>query len=317
MSTTIQVLVTQKNQLADSIVGLSLVALDRTPLPAFSAGAHIDVHMPDGLVRQYSLCNAPTDDSRYCIGVLKDVNSRGGSTYVHDNVKAGDMLQIGLPRNSFQLLAAQHVILVAGGIGITPLLSMAKHLAATGASFELHAFNRSMSKTAFLDELRTFGEKFFLHLDDGEYKQKRDLASAFKEVPEGSRVYVCGPTGFISHVKNLAQESGLPSGNVHVEYFSAEKLVASAEDSFSVKIASTGVVYRIPADESVVTALSSHGIEIATSCGQGICGTCLTGVLEGECDHRDMYLTDMEKMESKQFLPCCSRAKSPMLVLDL
>ncbi len=317
MNTTIQVLVAQKKQLTNSIVGLSLVALDQTPLPSFSAGAHIDVHIPNGLVRQYSLCNSPNDNSQYSIGVLREVNSRGGSNYVHDNLKAGDTLQIGRPRNSFQLLDAQHVILVAGGIGLTPLLSMAKHLAATGASFEFHAFNRSMSKTAFLDELRAFGDRFFLHLDDGGYKQKRDLISAFKDGPQGTRVYICGPKGFISHVKNLAQKNGIPPASIHVEHFCGDKLDASQEKTFLVKIASTGGVYSIPADESVVTALSSHGIEIVTSCGQGICGTCLTGVLQGECDHRDMYLTDMEKMESKQFLPCCSRAKSSMLVLDL
>jgi vanillate O-demethylase ferredoxin subunit len=275
------------------------------------------VHLPGGLVRPYSLCNDPLDAAHYRLGVLRDAASRGGSVAMHDLVKEGDVLSISEPRNNFPLHSAPHSVLLAGGIGITPLLCMAQRLAATGASFEIHACNRSLARSAFVGELQAFGERFQLHLDDGEAAQKLDLPAVLQASPAGSRLYVCGPTGFIDFVVNTAKSQGWPADQVHLEYFGAAPQDTSGDGSFEVRIASTGKSYTIAADQTVSAALQAHGVDILVSCEQGVCGTCITRVLEGECDHRDMYFTDEEKALNDQFTPCCSRAKSAVLVLDL
>lgn len=315
--TQLQVKVLRRREEAEGIASYELVRADGGALPPFSAGSHIDVHLPGGLVRQYSLCNDPHNAAHYRLGVLRDAASRGGSVAMHEQVKEGDVLSISEPRNHFPLQAAPHTLLVAGGIGITPLLCMAQRLAAIGASFEIHACNRSLARSAFVDELRTFGERFHLHLDDGEPGQKLDLPAVLKKAPVGSRLYVCGPGGFIDFVVSTAKAQDWPADHVHREYFGAAPQDTSGDGSFQVKIASTGKTYAIAADQTVTAALAAQGVDILVSCEQGVCGTCLTRVLEGECDHRDMYLTDEEKAANDQFTPCCSRAKSPLLVLDL
>jgi len=314
---TLSLRVARRTEEAEGIASFELARADGGPLPAFSAGSHIDVHLPGGLVRQYSLANDPHDATHYRIGVLRDPASRGGSVAMHDQVREGDVLTISEPRNHFPLVAAPHIILLAGGIGVTPLLCMAQRLAATGASFELHACNRSRARSAFVEEMQAFGERFHLHLDDGDAAQKLDLPAVLKKAPAGSRIYVCGPGGFIDFVVNTAKAQGWPADHVHLEYFNAAPQDTAGDQDFEVRIASTGQTYTIPADKPITTALAEHGVEIMVSCEQGVCGTCLTRVLEGEVDHRDLYLTDDEKACHDQFLPCCSRAKSPMLVLDL
>lgn len=315
--TQLQVKVLRRRQEAEDIASFELARADGGALPPFSAGSHIDVHLPIGLVRQYSLANDPHDATHYRIGVLRDANSRGGSASMHAHVREGDVLTISEPRNHFPLEHAPHTVLLAGGIGVTPLLCMAQRLAATGASFELHACNRSLARSAFVEEMRAFGDRFHLHLDDGDAAQKLDLPAVLKQAPAGSRIYVCGPTGFIDFVVNTAKAQGWPADHVHLEYFGAAAQDTARDRAFEVRIASTGQTYTIPADKPITTALSEQGVEIMVSCEQGVCGTCLTRVLEGEVDHRDLYLTDDEKTCHDQLLPCCSRAKSPMLVLDL
>lgn len=315
--TQLQVKVLHKRQEAQDIASYELVREDGGALPPFSAGSHVDVHLPGGLVRQYSLCNDPHEAGHYRLGVLRDAASRGGSVALHDRVKEGDVLTISEPRNHFPLHSAPHTVLLAGGIGITPLLCMAQRLAAIGASFELHACNRSLARSAFVGELKAFGERFHLHLDDGDAAQKLDLSAVLKAAPAGSRVYVCGPGGFIDFVTGTAKAQGWPSDHIHLEYFGAAPQDSSGDQAFEVRLASTGKTYVIPADQSITTALAAQGVDILVSCEQGVCGTCLTRVLEGQCDHRDMYLTDDEKATGDQFTPCCSRAKSPLLVLDL
>lgn len=315
--TPFQVKVLRRREEAQDIASFELARADGGTLPPFSAGSHIDVHLPIGLVRQYSLVNDPHDAAHYRIGVLRDPDSRGGSASMHAHVHEGDMLTISEPRNHFPLVHAPHTILLAGGIGVTPLLCMAQRLGATGASFELHACNRSLARSAFVEEMRAFGERFQLHLDDGDAAQKLDLPAVLAKGPAGSRICVCGPAGFIDFVVNTAKAQGIPDDHVHLEYFGAAAQDSSGDREFEVRLASTGQTYTIPADKSVTAALSEQGVEIMVSCEQGVCGTCLTRVLEGEVDHRDQYLTDEEKACHDQFLPCCSRAKSPMLVLDL
>lgn len=315
--TQLQVKVLRRREEAQDIASYELARADGGTLPAFSAGSHIDVHLPGGLVRQYSLANDPHDATHYRIGVLRDPNSRGGSVAMHDQVHEGDTLAISEPRNHFPLVHAPHTILLAGGIGVTPLLCMAQRLAATGASFELHACNRSLPRSAFVGEMQAFGDRFHLHLDDGDAAQKLDLPAVLRQAPTGSRIYVCGPGGFIDFVVNTAKAQDWPADHVHLEYFGAAPQDTAGDKAFEVRIASTGKTFTIAADKPITTALAEQGVEIMVSCEQGVCGTCLTRVLEGEVDHRDLYLTDDEKTRHDQFLPCCSRARSPLLVLDL
>jgi vanillate O-demethylase ferredoxin subunit len=315
----ISVQVLRKTQEATGIFSYELARADGAPLPAFSAGSHIDVQVPGGLSRQYSLCNDATERHRYRIAVLRDPASRGGSVAMHDALKEGDTLQISEPRNHFPLVHAGRTLLFAGGIGVTPLLSMAQRLHAIGADFTLHYCTRSADRTAFHDEIRAsaFAGNVAFHFDDGAPGQKLDLPAVIAKPEPGTHLYVCGPTGFIDWVVQTASRQGWPSDHVHLEYFGAAPQDTAGDQPFTVKIASSGELYEIPADKTVTQALQEHGVEILVSCEQGVCGTCITRVLEGECDHRDLYFTDEEKAKNDQFTPCCSRAKSKLLVLDL
>jgi len=315
----ITVKVVRKRQEAEGIASFELARPDGAALPAFSAGSHIDVRVPGGLMRQYSLCNDSVEQHRYRIAVLRDAASRGGSVAMHEQLAEGDLLQISEPRNHFPLVHATRTVLFAGGIGVTPLLSMAQRLAAIEAGFTLHYSTRSRARTAFLQEIAdsAFASKVVFHFDDGPREQILNVPEALGRHEPGTHVYACGPAGFINHVVQVAQGMGWPSAQIHLEYFSAAPQDTSANRAFRVKIASTGKTCRVESGQTVVQALQAEGIEILTSCEQGVCGTCITRVLEGECDHRDMYFTDEEKARNDQFTPCCSRAKSEVLVLDL
>ncbi len=306
-------------QTAD-IATFELVDAGDRPLPAFSAGSHIDVHLPDGLTRQYSLCNSPAEGHRYLIGVLRDPASRGGSAAMHEAVHEGDLLHISAPKNHFALAhGASHSVLVAGGIGVTPILCMAERLHATGASFEMHYCTRSAERTAFRDRIEGAGyaDRVCFHFDAAEPAQKLDLAALLASRAAGVHLYVCGPQGFMEWLLGAARVDGWPAGQLHYEFFGAAPVDTAGDAGFEVQLASSGRVVRVPKDRSVVQALADAGVEIVTSCEQGVCGTCLTRVLEGEPDHKDLYLTPEEQAANDQFLPCCSRALSARLVLDL
>jgi vanillate O-demethylase ferredoxin subunit len=317
--TQLTVKVVRKAQEALDIASFELARPDGAALPAFGAGSHIDVQVPGGPVRQYSLCNDAAENHRYRIAVLRDPASRGGSTGMHDRLKEGDTLQISEPRNHFPLVHAQRTLLFAGGIGVTPLLCMAQRMAAIGADFEMHYCTRSAERTAFRGEIAAapFAQRVHFHHDDGPPSQKLNLPRVLGTPDANTHLYVCGPTGFIDWVTRTAKDAGWPTGQVHLEYFGAAPQDASGDRAFDVKLASSGKTIRVAADQSVVQALQAQGVEVLTSCEQGVCGTCITRVLEGECDHRDLYFTDEEKAKHDQFTPCCSRAKSAMLVLDL
>ena len=315
-----QVRVARKVDEAIDIATFELVSIDERPLPAFSAGSHIDVHLPNGLTRQYSLCNDPKEAHRYLIGVLRDPGSRGGSQSLHDAVNEGDILHIGAPKNHFPLAhEAKHSVLVAGGIGVTPILCMAERLAVTGASLEMHYCTRSPERTAFRQRIAAsaFAAKVQFHFDDGDSAQKLDLARLLSKMNPGVHLYVCGPKGFMDWLLNAARAAGWPAEQLHYEFFGAEVVKSKDDASFEVKLASSGKVVFVSKEQTVVQALAAVGIEVLTSCEQGVCGTCLTRVLEGEPDHRDMYLTPEEQAANDQFTPCCSRSKSRLLVLDL
>lgn len=315
----ITVKVLRKTQEAVGIASFELARPDGAALPAFSAGSHIDVQVPGGLTRQYSLCNDAAEQHRYRIAVLRDPASRGGSAAMHDALREGDSLVISEPRNHFPLVHAQRTLLFAGGIGVTPLLCMAQRLAAIGADFTMHYSARSPERTAFAGEIAasSFAGRVHFHHDDGPAQQKLDLAAVLGRPDAGTHLYVCGPTGYIDFVVNTAKGLGWTAEQIHLEYFGAAPQDTSGDGSFQVKVASSGRSYEVAAGETVVQALAKHGIEILVSCEQGVCGTCITRVLEGECDHRDLYFTDEEKARNDQFTPCCSRSKSKVLVLDL
>lgn len=318
--TIFSVRVNKIKQEACDIKSFELVSLSGETLPPFTPGSHIDLHLGAGLVRQYSLCNGPGDTDRYLIAVKKEVSSRGGSLTMHEAICEGDLIEISTPRNHFPLVASSGpYLLLAGGIGVTPILSMARHLVASGTPFELHYFTRSIAHTAFHESLsaQEFNGhvKFHYALEpDGLHAYLRKLLGHY---PENGALYLCGPRAFMELVKSTAASTWPPEA-VHLEYFSADPLSLTGEQaSFEVRLARSNGTYTIPADISITEALAAHGIHIETSCEQGVCGTCLTSVLEGTPEHRDVYLSDAEKRSCDKMMPCVSRAKSPLLVLDL
>jgi vanillate O-demethylase ferredoxin subunit len=319
-SVPLSVRVSRKTQEAVDICSFELTHPDGLALPRFAAGSHIDVETPGGLIRQYSLCNDSSEKNRYLIGVLKDAASRGGSVAMHRTLKEGDRLRISEPRNHFALAqSAQRSILFAGGIGITPILCMAERLCNTGSPFELHYCSRSRERMAFYDRIiaSPFAEQTHMHFDDGPDAQKLDLRAVLQNPEISCHIYVCGPTGYIDFVTKTAHELGWAGEQVHREYFGATVIASSADFEFEVRIASTGETIAVRPHETVLSALSAHGIEIPYSCEEGVCGTCLTRLLHGEPEHRDHFLTEQERLRNDQFLPCCSRSKSKLLILDL
>jgi vanillate O-demethylase ferredoxin subunit len=315
----ITVKVASKNQEAEDICTFELVDAAGHPLPAFSAGSHIDVSLPNGLTRQYSLCNDPRESHRYLLGVLRDPNSRGGSRTMHECVQAGDTLQISEPRNHFALAhGAKRSLLLVGGIGITPILCMAERLAVMDAKFSLHYCTRSKARTAFLERIRgsSFADRATFYFDDGAPSDKADVPALLGHPDAETHLYVCGPSGFLEFVIETARKQGWSASNIHYEYFAPAARPVEA-GAFDVKLASSGRIIPVPADKTVVEALAACGVDIPVSCEQGVCGTCLTRVLDGEIEHNDSYLTPEERAKNDQFTPCCSRGKSRVLVLDL
>ncbi len=316
----LNVRVARKETLALDIGLFELVSADGATLPPFSAGSHVDVSLPGGLTRQYSLCNDPGESHRYQIAVLKDANGRGGSRAMHEAVHEGDVISISAPKNHFPLgHGAKESILLAGGIGITPLLCMAERLAAIRQPFTLHYCARSVERTAFRERIKqsAFGDRVRFHFDDGAQEQRLDIAGLLRTPQPNVHLYTCGPKGLMDAVLSTARSCGWPEAQLHYEFFSAEPVKLATDGSFDVMLASSGRVIRVAGHQTVIAALAAEGVQVPTSCEQGVCGTCLTRVIEGEPDHRDLYLTPEEQAANDCFLPCSSRAKSARLVLDL
>jgi ferredoxin-NADP reductase len=290
-------------------------------LPAFTAGAHIDIHLSDGFVRQYSLSNSPNERHRYVIAVLRDEAGRGGSKALHDKLRVQDKVRISHPRNNFELAAdASKVILLAGGIGVTPLKAMAHRLEELGIDYEMHYCAKDESCTTFAVELAPLhaSGKLQFHFDNGDPSKGLDLKRLLSETAPGVHVYYCGPGGFM---KACAAATGhWTSGTVHFEHFKAperavSETVATAVGEFIVKIASTGEQIPVSGGQSIADALEEAGVAIETSCRAGLCGTCKVRYLSGEVEHNDCILGDDEKQE--YLTTCVSRALSRELVLDL
>ncbi len=300
------------------VVVLELAAVDGQALPHFAAGAHVDLHLGPDLVRQYSLCGDPAQSNVYRLGVLKDQQSRGGSLAVHEQLQPGTPMRISAPRNLFPLASdAKRSILLGGGIGITPMIAMAHALHAQGQPFELHYRARSRSRCAFVDELLAapFAASVFTHFSDEGCDQQLDLARVLGPGTPGVHLYTCGPTGFMDWVIEGARQQGYDDQHIHHEYFQAE--VDTSGDGFEVVAARSGKTVQVRQGQTLIAALREVGIKVEVSCEQGVCGTCLCDVLEGQPDHRDQYLTDEEKQSNEQIVLCCSRARGKRLVLDI
>lgn len=314
----LDVVVRKRELQGDGVVVLDLTRRDGSLLPVFDAGAHVDIHIAPGLVRQYSLCSNPADLSVYRLGVLKDPASRGGSVGVHNTLLEGSEVQISAPRNLFPLAGeARRSILLGGGIGVTPMIAMAYALHDRGETFELHYCGRERCRSAFIEELANapFAANVFTHFDDEGAEQKLDLAKVLGKGEVGVHMYTCGPGGFMDWVIQGACRQDYSEEHIHKEYFQVE--VDTSGDSFEVVAARSGKTVQVAEGQTILDALAQVGIKIEISCEQGVCGTCLCDVLEGEPDHRDVYLTDDEKAGNDQILVCCSRAKSKKLVLDI
>jgi vanillate O-demethylase ferredoxin subunit len=312
----IEVRVARRTPVAEGIVALELVATNGDWLPAFTAGSHVDLELPNGLVRQYSLCGAPARRDRYELGVLLDPAGRGGSRCVHEQLQEGVVLRISEPRNLFALVPARHSVLLAGGIGVTPLLCMAEHLSTEGASFELHYCSRSPARTAFVERIcaSSFADRVQFHFDEGAAVRRLDIRSVLAGPAADRHLYVCGPRGFMDHAIETAKDLGWPEARIHFESFAGAVVDSTHQGCFDVELASTGQVVPVSADQSVAEALLAQGIEVPLSCEQGICGTCVMRVLEGEVEHRDMVLSEEEQAD--RFTPCCSRASGGRLIID-
>ncbi|MFG1465663.1 PDR/VanB family oxidoreductase [Xanthobacter sp. DSM 24535] len=304
---------------AHNMVSFELVDPEGAELPAFSPGAHVDVTIPGGLVRQYSLLNSASDRHRYRIGVWKDANSRGGSKALHEAVNVGDTLQVGLPRNRFRVpRTTKRAILVARGIGVTPILSIADYLKAQNIPFEFHYVFALMSPGAFRGTIdaASFSPDTRYYLEDSEKNQVFNPATVFAAQPEETHLFLCGADWWLDPIVKAAAQKGWGEERIHVERFTAKQSAPLLDKVFEVKIASTGAVFKIPGDKTVAGLLEEKGVRIPTSCEQGLCGTCKVKVLEGEVDHRDKRLSAEQRAEG-YFLACVSRAKGDTLVLDL
>ncbi|CZT37142.1 PDR/VanB family oxidoreductase [Rhizobium sp. 9140] len=309
------------NRETADIVSLDLVSHDTgVKLPRFEPGAHIDVDLGPNLVRPYSLCGNPDEEDVYRIGVLKDRASRGGSEAVH-RLHPGDVLKIGAPRNLFPLVRdADRAVLLAGGIGITPLLSMAHALHARGVPFGLHYFTRDRHSAAFLPliEAVPFAANVTFHFCDETSSAMFDARRDLPAPSDGLHLYTCGPEGFMVAVTACARAQGYRDDTIHQEHFHPLSVVGEEQDrEFTVVDAATGREYRVPKGRSIARVLVEAGLDLELSCEQGMCGTCLVDVLEGEPEHHDIYQTDAEKASNLRIAVCCSRSRSTRLVLDL
>jgi cytochrome P450/ferredoxin-NADP reductase len=312
----LDVTVSNRSNVATDIIGLELTSTDGNPLPAYEAGAHVDVYVKSGLIRQYSLTGDPADTSKYRLGVLLDPNSRGGSTAIHTGFKEGQNIKIGRPRNNFPMdRNSGHTILFAGGIGVTPMLNMAYALEASGASWEMHYCGRTPDRLAFTDELKRFGDKVQVHVDSGSDAQKLDINRVLAEAAADRHLYVCGPNGFMDFVVTSAENNNWDEACIHLERFGAEVNTDGAP--FTVIAQNSGKKFEVQPGETISQKLEEHGIPVQVSCRSGVCGTCLTRVVGGMPDHRDLVQTGLEKASNAQITVCCSRSKTKTLVLDV
>ncbi|OFC72442.1 PDR/VanB family oxidoreductase [Alteromonas confluentis] len=311
----IQVIITHKAAMTPRVCLLMLSAADGSALPAWTPGAHIDLFLANDMIRQYSLCGKLGEDT-YQVAVQLEADGKGGSKFIHEVLQEGAELTISEPRNHFPLAEGNSPsVFFAAGIGITPFLPMIEQCQAQDRDFILHYAVARAEDSLLSDEYAAL-KNVILH--DKAIKQERlNIAQALAAVPPEAHVYICGPGSFINDVVALAADAGIAGNRLHREFFSAEPIDHSNDGSFEVEIASTGQVIQIGENDTILNALEDEGLFIPVSCEEGVCGTCVTRLLGGEADHKDVFLTDEEKAQMDQIAVCCSRAKSPRLILGL
>ena len=283
-------------------------------LPPFEAGSHVELHLPTGFTRSYSLVNPQHERDRYVLGIARDPTSRGGSTFIHDSLRVGDILRVGPPRNLFRLdEEVPSAVLIGGGIGVTPLVSMAARLDDLGRDWTMHYAVRTRDDAAFARELTRFGDRVHIHVDD-ETGQVLDLASVVSTCPPGSHLYCCGPKPMMEAFGTLTE--ALDPARIHVEHFTpiAEAAVGGG---YLVELKRSGRTVAVPEGSTILEALSNAGVPTQSSCQRGVCGTCETRVLAGLPDHRDSLLSPSERAANDTMMICCSGSLSERLVLDL
>jgi ferredoxin-NADP reductase/nitrite reductase/ring-hydroxylating ferredoxin subunit len=313
---TVRVMVRRRWQAALDVTGIELAPLSGH-LPTFQPGAHIDLHLPNGLVRQYSITNGPGDLTGYTIAVKREAGSRGGSAAIAETLREGDVLAVSEPRNNFPLRRdAVRTTFIAGGIGLTPLLSMARALQRQGLAFDFHAFARSAEHLPLGPELEALGDRVSRHFGLGPPETAEAIRQVLGAHSFARHVYICGPGPMLELARGIASELGWPDEAVHYEYFKNTHEIDTSS-SFTVELARSALSLTVPAGRSILEVMRENGIEAPSSCEQGACGTCLTRVLEGEIDHQDVYLNGTEKAAGNVMMTCVSRAKSARLVLDI
>ncbi|MFE2998721.1 PDR/VanB family oxidoreductase [Nocardia sp. NPDC059246] len=314
LAATRELTVTAKDEIADGVVALTLAHPDGLRLPDWAPGAHLDLILPNGMTRQYSLCGNRWDAYRYQIGVLRTPDGRGGSAYVHDTLTVGDSVAVGGPRNNFVLVPAARYLFLAGGIGITPIMPMIAQAELLGSAWRLCYAGRQRRTMAFADELAAYGDNVVLQPSDefGRLDLRRWLQATSSETV----VYCCGPSNMVDAVRELCVE--WPAGRLRIERF-VPKVggPVTANRAFDVELRRSGLGITVSPGQSVLEAVQQAGVGVLSSCGQGVCGTCETTVLAGEPDHRDSILDDSEREAGNCMFICVSRSRSDRLTLDL
>lgn len=307
--------VRRRETVADGVVTLTLGAPDGSELPDWTPGAHIDLIMPDGLTRQYSLCGRTSDRSEWVVGVLLDPDSRGGSKFVHEQLGEGATIRVRGPRNHFALVSAPRYQFIAGGIGITPIRAMIEAAEARGAEWELLYGGRKRASMAFVEELSGYGERVSLHPSD--QQGRMPLADVLGEPRDDTLVYCCGPESLLDAVEEGCRS--WPEGSLHIERFSAKAVEPPPDslDAFEVECQRSGVTVNVTGDQSIYQALEGAGIDVLGSCMEGVCGTCECEVVAGEPEHRDSVLSEAERARNEVVMICVSRSRSERLVLDI
>lgn len=304
---------------AEDILSFTLRPMDRALPEQIDPGSHVDVLLPNGMMRSYSLSNGAEHRRGYRLTVARDVNSRGGSTFMHDNLRVGQVLEISKPRNNFKLAEDTALsVFFAGGIGVTPFIPMITRLNQIGRSWRLYYCIRNRERAALADEIKQLESdgsgEFVSHFDDTD--GLFDLKGTMNALPSDTHVYCCGPTGMLDAFRSSAEQAGIASDHVHFEYFSSD-VESATEGGYVVVLNQSGTEITVQPGQTLLQALVDRSVNIAYSCEEGICGACETKVIEGTPDHRDMVLTDAEKKAGKTMMVCCSGSKSARLVLDL
>ncbi len=301
---------------AEDVLVIALTDPQGEALERWEPGAHIDIRLPDGEIRQYSLCGDPDDLRSWRVAVLREENSRGGSRYIHERVMAGSEITVGQPRNNFPLVAGASYRLLAGGIGITPFLPMVRELARRGADWQLYYGGRTRSRMAFLPELAAYPDR--VHVLPEDSAGRLPVADVVAGLDDHSRLYCCGPEGLLAAAEKAFADRGV--GSLHLERFRPrpqEETAAAEQRGFEVLLARSGRLVRVGARQSLLDALDRAGLDVASSCREGTCASCETPVLDGEVDHHDSVLSDDERARGDTMMICVSRARSERLTLDL